>query len=1137
MAVQQLDRIKKWLALPQPEAEEDQYRLDLLLAACFILGIALTFYGLFLIWWQGPLLPYSLQIITILALLVLLMFLLLRQGRVKVAGHFFLAGSWLFISLLPFWLPVTQLFVLTYYFVVICVATLLYGSQVMLVYAGLTIGGTLFMLVNTEQNWLATTTTVTFNAPTYVAVIVNLLLVVLLLYMALYKRLQLLRHTQADRAELLETRHLLEKRVNELNEVQAALRASEERLRTIVNHAPVIIFSLDQTGTFTMLEGHSISNYIDQPEQLIGRTIFEFGDNAPDLLRAFYQAMAGEMVRVTIDLPRGSLESWVYPFHDREGQISGVLGVASDITALQLSEEQLRRSEQTFQDLINKTSVAYSVSDGLEMVFQAVVEWLVDTLDLEQSRIALLDQDYEMMRIVAEHGLVERPSLLNQQLAIGNSIILQQVITSRAPLVISEPDFDKNKDRDLSALYHAGVQAFMLVPLVVGTNTIGLIYCDTSIPRHFTSREIQLAQTVANLIATRIEQARLFESERRRRLEAETLQDATASLTVILNQDQVLNNILYHLERVIYYDSASVLLLEENGLSIVAGRHFSQWPLFIDEQLRHRNPLFKQLRKTRRPIIIDDVHQDDRFEVMEGFEYIRSWMGIPLIANDRVMGYLGIDNKQVAAYAQHHALLAQAFANQAAIAITNARLFEQVQNQADTLQEVNESLRREIAERRLLEEKIQQSLQRRTEQVYISTEVAQEIATAPALSVLFRQVVNLIKDRFDYYHTQVYTLEGDCLIMQEGSGEPGRSMKKAEHRISLATEKSLVARAAVSGRPVLATDVSQADDWLPNPLLPETRSELAVPIMLKDEVLGVLDVQSSVVAGINEEDEILLVGLCGQIAVAINNRRLEDRRAQAEAALQAYTVELERSNRELEDFAYVASHDLQEPLRKIQAFGNRLQQKYASRLDKQGQDYLTRMENAAARMQALISDLLTFSRVTTRAQPFVMVDLAALVQEVLLDLEIKISEVNGRVHVDTLPTIEAEPTQMRQLLQNLIGNGLKFHRPGVPPVIRIYSERFDNPPDNMAQDTLPDGPYCRIFVADNGIGFDEKYLDRIFTVFQRLHGRSQYEGTGVGLALCRKIVERHQGTITASSQIEQGATFIVTLPVTQMKSS
>jgi signal transduction histidine kinase/PAS domain-containing protein len=1136
MTVQQLDLLKKWLALPQPEAEEDQYRLDLLLAACLILGIALAFYGFFLVWWQGPLLPYSLRIIVILALLVLLMFLLLRLGRVRVAGHFFLAGSWLFMTLLPFWLPVTQLFVLTYYFVVICVATLLYGGRVMLVYAGLTIGGTLFMLVNTEQNWLATATTVTFNAPTYVAVIVNLLLVVLLLYMALYKRLQLLRHTQADRAELLETRHLLEKRVNELNEVQEALRASEERLRTIVNHAPVIIFSLDQTGTFTMLEGHSINNYINHPERLIGRTIFDFGNNAPDLLRAFYQAMAGEMVRVTIDLPGGSLESWVYPFYDKEGQINGVLGVASDITALQLSEKQLRRSEQTFQDLINKTSVAYSTSDSLELVFQAVVEWLVDLLALEQSRIVLLDQDYETMRIVAERGLAERPSLLNQQLAIGNSIILQQVITSRAPLVINEPDFDKKRNHVLSVLFHAGVRAFMLVPLVVGTNTIGLIYCDTSIPRHFTSREIQLAQTVANLIATRIEQARLFESERQRRLEAETLQDATASLTVILEQDQVLNNILYHLERVIQYDTASVLLSEEEGLSIVAGRHFNQWPILVDEQLRHRNPLFNQLRKTRRPIIIDDVHQDDRFEVMEGFEYIRSWMGIPLIANERVIGYLGIDNKQLAAYAQHHALLAQAFANQAAIAITNARLFEQVQNQADTLQEVNESLRQEIAERRLLEDQIQQSLQRRTEQVYISTEVAQEIATAPALPILFRQVVHLIKHRFDYYHTQVYTLEGDYLIMQEGSGESGQIMKGEGHRISLRTEKSLVAQAATTGRPALATNVAKADNWLPNPLLPETKSELAVPIMLKDEVLGVLDVQSNSVAGISEEDNILLVGLCGQIAVAINNRRLDDRQAQAEAALQAYTVELERSNRELEDFAYIASHDLQEPLRKIQAFGNRLQQKYANELDQRGQDYLVRMESAAARMQALINDLLTFSRVTTRAQPFVEVDLNRLVQEVLQDLEVKIGEVNGRVHVDTLPTIEAEPTQMRQLLQNLISNALKFHRPNLAPLIHIHSEVLDEAPADMAQDAVPNIPYCRLFVADNGIGFDEKYLDRIFTVFQRLHGRSHYEGTGVGLALCRKIVERHQGTITAKSQVDQGATFIITLPMKQVRS-
>jgi prephenate dehydrogenase/signal transduction histidine kinase len=781
-------------------------------------------------------------------------------------------------------------------------------------------------------------------------------------------------------------------------------------------------------------------------------------------------------------------------------------------------------AEKLFQELINITSIAYHTDNDLALVFQAVTNWLVKVLRLDQSCIALLDETGEMLYIAAKQGEAKRPFTANQYVPINQSNPVAQLIASRAPLILTDLTTPKAKSIGLTDFYRPGTRTIMLVPLVAGADAIGLVYCASSQRATFDQSEMKLAQTVANLTVTRIEQARLFESERQRRLEAETLQNAAASLTAI-DQDQILNNILYQLERVVQLDSASVFLYQAEGLRLVACRHFEPIADY-GQHVSNHNVLFNLMRETRQPMMIKDVYEDPRFLMLPGVEYIRSWMGVPLLSQDEVIGFLGVDNKQINAYKQHHMHIAQAFANQAAAAIVNSRLFAQVQAQAN-------ALRQEVDERQQLEQQIQQSLQRRTEQVAISTEVAQEIAAAPALRVLFRQVVHLVKNRFNYYHAQVYTLGGDYLVLQEGSGEPGQLMKQTGHRISLHSEKGLVAKAAITGRPVLVSDVSQAKNWLPNQFLPDTRSEIAVPILLGDEVLGVLDVQSNQVAGINQEDEILLLGLCGQIAVAINNRRLEDQRLKAERSLKAYTVELERSNKELEEFAYVASHDLQEPLRKIQAFGSRLRQRYDKTLDDRGLDYLNRMESAAARMQRLINDLLTFSRVTTRAQPFVEVDLGAVVQEVLLDLELNIGEVNGRIHTAHLPTIEAEPTQMNQLLRNLISNSLKFHRQGIPPVIHITSEHLPEPPPELAKVAVAGTAYCRLRVTDNGIGFEQKYADRIFTMFQRLHPRTKYEGTGVGLALCRKIVERHQGTITVTSSVDRGSTFIVTLPVRQ----
>lgn len=262
-------------------------------------------------------------------------------------------------------------------------------------------------------------------------------------------------------------------------------------------------------------------------------------------------------------------------------------------------------------------------------------------------------------------------------------------------------------------------------------------------------------------------------------------------------------------------------------------------------------------------------------------------------------------------------------------------------------------------------------------------------------------------------------------------------------------------------------------------------------------------------------------------------RDLTEQRRQEER-LKAVAHRLRESNRELEQFAAVASHDLQEPLRKIQTFADRLQTRCGHTLDERGRDYLGRMLDAATRMRKLINDLLALSRLTTTAKPFVQVDLNQAARDVVADLEGTMQQAGGRVELGSLPCLEADPVQMRQLLQNLIANGLKFHRPGEAPVVRVEGKIV---PQEGTGGTPGGGELlCQITVADNGTGFEEIYVTRIFEVFQRLHGQGQYEGTGMGLAICRRIVERHRGTITAQSTPGNGATFIVTLPVVQTTS-
>ncbi|MCF6355248.1 MAG: ATP-binding protein [Candidatus Polarisedimenticolaceae bacterium] len=240
--------------------------------------------------------------------------------------------------------------------------------------------------------------------------------------------------------------------------------------------------------------------------------------------------------------------------------------------------------------------------------------------------------------------------------------------------------------------------------------------------------------------------------------------------------------------------------------------------------------------------------------------------------------------------------------------------------------------------------------------------------------------------------------------------------------------------------------------------------------------------------------------------------------------LKLITEELKRSNDELESFARIASHDLKEPMRKIQSFGSILEEDFSESLGESGRAYLERIINAAQRMQALIDGLLAYSRITTKPNPFCPLGLENIVFEVISDLEIALKQSAGSVTVGELPEVLADPLQMRQLMQNLIGNSIKYHRDDLPPVVEITG--------CIVNDML------EVTVSDNGIGFDDRYAERIFGVFERLHGRSdKYEGTGVGLSICKKIVERHGGSIHAYGKCGEGSKFVFTLPLHKGKAN
>ncbi|TLV03244.1 hybrid sensor histidine kinase/response regulator [Dyadobacter luticola] len=241
--------------------------------------------------------------------------------------------------------------------------------------------------------------------------------------------------------------------------------------------------------------------------------------------------------------------------------------------------------------------------------------------------------------------------------------------------------------------------------------------------------------------------------------------------------------------------------------------------------------------------------------------------------------------------------------------------------------------------------------------------------------------------------------------------------------------------------------------------------------------------------------------------------------------------ELETTNHELQQFAWVVSHDLKEPLRKIQTFSQLIKDKYLSE-NPEATSYLNRSINSSARMSRLISDLLDYSRLSVKAY-FQPTDLYALVNELLLDFDEQISEKNAVIHLAKLPVVDTIPSQIRQVFQNLISNALKFSKPDVQPVINITCALCET--KDTTSPESPTGRFCRISIEDNGIGFNEKFLDRIFIIFQRLNNPGNYEGTGIGLAIAKKIMDKHNGLISAHSMENQGAKFVLVLPLEQDK--
>jgi signal transduction histidine kinase len=392
----------------------------------------------------------------------------------------------------------------------------------------------------------------------------------------------------------------------------------------------------------------------------------------------------------------------------------------------------------------------------------------------------------------------------------------------------------------------------------------------------------------------------------------------------------------------------------------------------------------------------------------------------------------------------------------------------------------------------------------------IQNRALQKLATGKSITEIFDELTIGAEEIVEDTYASILLLDNSGSRLLDGSTPSfPQSIKKAFHGMAIGPLEGSCGSAAYSKQLVIVEDISTDPRWEKFKDFAQShglKSCFSAPILGSDgSVLGTFALTFTKAKPPSDTVLEIIQSSAYIASLTIERKRYEEN-------LQLYA-------KDLEEFSSIASHDLQEPLRKIVTFGELLESTIPVS-DDQSRNYLQRIQSSATRMKNLIDDLLQFTEIGSKEHSIEQTDLNKVVEGVLEDLETRIRKTHGRVIVNNMPVIEADPVQMHQLFLNLIGNALKYHREGVPPVITL---------DHLCEGNGK----CIIIVEDNGIGVEEKYFDQIFKPFKRLHGRTSYEGTGIGLSICEKIVSRHGGTITANSHSTDGVAFHISLPEKQ----
>jgi len=674
-------------------------------------------------------------------------------------------------------------------------------------------------------------------------------------------------------------------------------------------------------------------------------------------------------------------------------------------------------------------------------------------------------------------------------------------------------DFDLQRITlfDLQELKYRFLTSFFVVSMLSLSLHHGFHYAQQRLlshQRNLKESENRYRQAYEQLNAQMQERKQAEEALQRSEEEAKRLAQENAIMAEIgrilsstLNIDEVYERFAGEVRKLIPFDRLVINLIDtEKGIApplYIAGKEIG------DRKIGEACPLEgsgnAEMVRTKSSLLIqtEDFNEyKDRFPMLlstfrAGF---RSIMNVPLFSKGRIVGGLLLRSLKPYAYTGEDVGLAERVGDQIAGAIASVQLF-------------NERTRAEEAAKRLSQENA------------IMAEIGRIISSTLEIDEVYDRFAGAVRHLIDFDRIAICTIDAEhqtgTVAYEMGKEIPGRRLGEVFPLSQSVYEHILKTRSGVLVQTKGASEMEKRYPFLLASLRTGFRSMISVPLISKDRVIGGLNLRSFKPNAYTERDLKIAEDIGIQIAGAIANTLLFAERKRMEKALRKKTEELARSNEDLEQFAYVASHDLQEPLRMVTSYVQLLSKRYKAKLDADANEFIDFAVDGAVRMRKLINDLLTYSRVGTQGKELSPTDSEAVLAQSVNDLKVTIEENGALVTHDPLPTVMADSPQLEQLFQNLIGNAIKFRR-NEPPHVHISASR--------------NGKGWIFSIRDNGIGFAPEYSERVFVIFQRLHSRQEYAGTGIGLAICKKIVERHGGHIWVESDVGKGAIFRFTIP-------